>query len=158
MAFARTALTVTALIASVPLAAAPQDPYGKIADERAVTMLKLVRQRLTEQGLADAHEAIGLEFGYYAGCRTLMLEHRFVDGCLGFRANEEMREQAGPERIRQIVEDICRTEACPYRGRFAFTIRFFRETLLPARPDGSHGAINTQVGDRFHYWITVVRQ
>ena len=142
-------LAIAALLASTCVLAAPQDPLGKIGDERAMTMLTLVRQRLTELGVTNPQETIGLEFGYYGGCRVFLLEHLLVDGCIGFRVSEEIHAQAGPELLKQIVEDICRTEACPYRGEVAMTVRYFEETRFPPAPDGSFKTINTQVGEIF---------
>lgn len=81
------------------------------------------------------------------------MEHLFVDGCIGFRVSEEIHAQAGPEQLKQIVEDICRTDACPYQGEFAMTVRYFKETIFPRASDGSVTGINTQVGDRVRYRI-----
>lgn len=143
----RILLPVVALLLSACTAFGPNDPYGKIPDERAIAMLKLVRHRLSEMGVVNAQKGISLEFGYYAGCRTGLLEHVFVDGCLGFRAGEEIYEQAGPEKLRQIAEEICSTEACPYRGEFAMTVRYFRESKDSVIAGGLPATINTQVGD-----------
>lgn len=128
--------------------------FAKAADERAVAMLRQVRLRLAELGVSGSQKNVGLEFGYYAGCRVWLLEHLFVDGCLGIRMDEEIRAQAGPEQIKQIVQDMCLASSggCPYHGYFVLSARYFKV----ARTSGNSSSttvVREQSGDVSRYWI-----
>lgn len=128
--------------------------FAKAADERAVAMLSQVRLRLAELGVSNPQKNVGLEFGYYAGCRVWLLEHLFVDGCLGFRMGEEIRAQAEPEQIRQIVQDICIASSgdCPYRGYFVLSARYFK-VARTFSDSSSTTVVREQSGDLSRYWI-----
>lgn len=127
---------------------------AKTADQRAIVMLTDLRHRLAQLGVNNPQANVGLEFGYYAGCRVWLLEHLIVDGCLGFRISEEIRAQAQPERIKQIVGSICSTGAkdCPYPGHFVLSVRYFRVARV-YNDATSITVIREQSGDLSRYWI-----
>lgn len=137
--------------------------FAKSHDERALATLALVRHRLEELGLSGIKGNVGLEFGYYAGCRTWLLEHLIADGCVGFRIDEGLRAQTGPEKIRDIVEEVCRDEAdrhsegCPYRRSFVLTVRYFR-VALAYQDANSTTVVREQSGELSRYWINGGKQ
>lgn len=121
----RLAITVLALVV-VYVAAVGHSYLAKEADHRAIALLNQMRYQLAKSGVDKAEEKIGLEFGFYAGCRTAILEHLVVGGCIGFRLDESIQPVASPERIRGIAQMLCHTGNCEYDQPFVMTVRYFR--------------------------------
>lgn len=128
--------------------------FSKATDERAAAMLKQVRYQLDHFGVSDVQKNVGLEFGYYGGCRVWLLEHLIVNGCFGLRMDDDVLTQAPPERIKQIIEDICHTDigACPYSLPIALSVRYMRTTRT-YEVAKSITEIREQSARSFHYWI-----
>lgn len=126
--------------------------FSKEADHRAIAMLNQMRYQLAKSGVEKPEENIGLEFGFYAGCRTAILEHLVAGGCIGFRLDESIRSIASPERIRDIAQMLCHTQNCEYDEPFVLAVRYFRISRSYTT-DNSITVVREQSGGLTRYWL-----